>query len=225
MNKKTTLIGGVLAAALLPGIASASLILDTGTPPSGATSVILNSAGWYAAEFNDASGSEITSVSAYVGSGSGSFNFDIYADSLSGINFTAASSRVTNLDLLASGTATFGTAGWTTVTLDWTPTTTSADGNYWIALEVPATTGRNPPPASFDLPQETSASTGTAPALAFAVEKSGTSGAFTQTGAPYIGLQVNAVPLPAGIWLLGSGLLGLGVMGRRSRNRRSANPQ
>jgi hypothetical protein len=223
MNKKTTMIGGALAAAaLLPGIASASLILDTGIPTGTTGPVVLNSAGWYAAEFSDATSSEITTVSAYVGSGTGSFTFDIYADNLSNVSFTTG--KVNTLSVLATGTGTFSSAGWVTTTLDWTPgaQTTSADGKYWIALEE-TTTGRNAP--TFDLPEETSASTGTAPALAFALEKSGTSGVFSESGAPAIGLQVNAVPLPAGLWLLGSGLFGLGFAGRRNRARQSSNPQ
>ncbi len=32
-----------------------------------------------------------------------------------------------------------------------------------------------------------------------------------------VGSKVNPVPLPAAVWLLGSGLIGLGVIGRRRR--------
>jgi hypothetical protein len=65
---------------------------------------------------------------------------------------------------------------------------------------------------------EASGGTGTVPAIAYAYLGSGTSSEYTTTGAPAIGLQITAapVPLPPALWLLGSGFLGLaGTMARR----------
>ena len=215
MNNKITLIGGLLAAAaLLPGIANAGLILDTGAPTGTGTPSILNSSQWFAAEFAATPGKEITTVSAYLEGGTAqNLTFDIY----SGDGFT--STKVGSLTALATGTASYnGSTGWTTVTLDWTPTSASSStSDYWIALEATAT-GRG-----VTGPDLYPASTGTAPALGFARWSTSTNGVFTEASAPSFGVQVNAVPLPAGLWLLGSGLLGLGFAGRRTRSRRLSN--
>jgi len=104
--------------------------------------------------------------------------------------------------------------GWNTTAVNWTPTAT---GDYWLALQVSAPTQTK----GLDLPGETSAVTGTAPALGFAYLGSGTNSEYTTLGAPSIGLEVTAaspVPLPPALWLLGSGILGLGSMVRRRRS-------
>jgi hypothetical protein len=92
--------------------------------------------------------------------------------------------------------------------LDWTATTS---GDYWVALEVSSTTQTK----GLDLPLESSNTTGTAPALAFATLSGGK---FTESGALPIGVEVTAaspVPVPPAAWLFASGLLGLAVFGRR----------
>jgi hypothetical protein len=214
MNKRTTLIGGAVAAALLllPGIASASFVLDTGTPSGTGAPALLNSAQWEAAEFTATAGVEITSVSAYLTQGlafSGAqFTFDIYSST----GFTGRSSGRTLLDSIGG---TYTADGWSTTAIDWTPTATA---NYWLAVQVSSTVQNN----GLDLPVETSTSTGTVPALAFAYLGTGTESEFTESGAPAVGLEVTAVPLPPAVWLLGSGLLGLGaIAGRRRHGRKS----
>jgi hypothetical protein len=218
MNKKLTLIGGAFAAAtlLLPGIASASYVLDTGTPDgSGGPSTVLNSAQWVAAEFYATAGETITSLSAYLlGAGTNvpnvnTFSFDIY----SGTNFNG---RSTSRTLLQPVTATYEGDGWNTATLNWTVPTT---GDYWLALQVGGTAQAT---NGLYLPTEPSTSTGTVPALGFAYLNSNTGGKFLTTGAPTFGVEVSAVPLPTGFWLLASGLLGLGaVMGLQHTRRKS----
>jgi len=211
MNTKTTFIGGALLAVLLaPGIASASFVLDTGTPTGTGAPEILSTAQWVAGEFSITAGQTVTALSAYLTQGVGqpgdTFAFDIYSST----GFTGRSSGRT---LLKTVTATFAANGWNTAAVNWTPTTT---GNYWLALQVSSTTQTK----GLDLPVETSASTGTVPAGGFAYLGSGTNSQYTTSGALPIGLEVTAaspVPLPATAWLLGSGVFGLGAMARRRR--------
>src|SRR5690242_7851089 len=109
MNKKITLIGGVLAATLLlPGIASASYLLDTGTPDgSGGAPTLLNTSQWVAAEFSATAGDTISSISTYLTAGVGqaanvpnTYTIDLYSDS----GFTG---RSTSRVLVDTAQATF----------------------------------------------------------------------------------------------------------------------
>ncbi len=208
MKKKMTLIGGALAAmTLLPGAASASFLLDTGTPTGTGAPVILNSAQWFAASFSATAGQDITALSAYLTQGLGqpgdTFTFDIYSS-------TGFTGRANGRMLLKGFTGTFTANGWNTTAVDWVaPATTS----YWLALQVGSSTQTK----GLDLPVEASNSTGTAPAGGFAYLTTGSTGQFTTTNAPAIGLEVSVapVPLPAAAWLFGSGLFGLGVWRKR----------
>ena len=71
MNRKTTLLGGALAAAvlLLPGVASATLLLDTGNPTGTGGPAELVTASWSAAEFAAQPGENVLSLSAYLSAG------------------------------------------------------------------------------------------------------------------------------------------------------------
>lgn len=211
MNKKITSIAGALATAtvLLPGIANASFLLDTGIPGGTSAPLTLSSTSWVAAEFAATGAETITSISAYLTPAlsttavNDTFTFNIYSDT----GFIGGRSPAP----LQSFTGTYTAAGWTTTSVDWT---LPASGNYWLALQVGGTTQ---PTKGLDLPIEASTQTGTEPAEAFAVLNSNTSKRFTTTGALPFGVEVSVspVPLPAGIWLLGSGLMGLGAMMKR----------
>jgi hypothetical protein len=199
-------IAAVLALALVPGIGSATMILDTGTPTGTGPVPRLDATDWYAAEFSVAAGQTITQLSAYLTQGLGAvgntFTWDLY--SATGAFIGASKSTRESPSFTATGT--FSGNGWNSTSVNWTPST---PGLYWIALQV---SGKSQTPG-LNLPPESSTGTGTAPAHAFAY--AGTNAQYVlQTNNP-IGLQVNAVPLPAAVWLFGSGLLGLASMRRR----------
>jgi hypothetical protein len=209
-------IAGAIAAALLaPGIAAASFVLDTGTPTGTGAPIELTSAQFIAGEFAATAGDTIVDLSAYLTQGAGepgdTFTFDIYAST----GFTSRSSNRPAPVYTATGT--FAANGWNTTAVNWTPSST---GDYWLALQVASPTNTR----GLDAPLEASASTGTAPALAFAY--AGSSGQYGLSSAYPIGLEVtdaaSPVPLPASAWLLGSALLAGVRSMRRSRRGRSS---
>ncbi|MDR3416919.1 MAG: hypothetical protein P4L83_12100 [Nevskia sp.] len=210
MNIRKSIAAVVGAAILVPAAASASFVLDTGTP-AGSSTYVLSTSQYFAGEFAVNGGDTITDLSAYLTQGAGSvgdtFTFAIYGSS----GFTSRANQ--RPAPLYTATGTYSADGWNTTNVNWTPTTT---GDYWLALQVSSTSQTH----GLNAPGEVSASTGTAPALAFAYAN-GASGQYTTSGAPAIGLEVSdtpaPVPLPGAVWLLGSGMLGLRAMARRRR--------
>lgn len=209
--KKIQLIlaAATAAAALVPGIASASFLLDTGTPQTGAGAplpTVLNLTDWWAAEFTVGSGETITQLGAYLTQGTGqagnTFTWDLYS---TGGAFLGAG-REAPTDTIA-GTYAPDANGWSVTNVDWTV----APGTYWIAMQVSSTTQTT----GLDLPVESSTTTGTVPATEFAF--AGSNGRYSKSNTG-VGLEVSTVPLPAAALLFGSGLLGLGAVGRRRRS-------
>ena len=156
--------------------------LNTGIP-GGSTNAILNSSDWYAAEFAVAAGQTVTSLSAYLTQGAGqpgnTYTWDIYSaagqftGSIAGREAPAA-----------TATGTFAANGWNTVNVNFTGLSA---GDYWAALQV-SSSAQTP---GLDLPEETSATTGTQPALDFAF--AGTNHQYTaSTSDPAFGVQVTA---------------------------------
>jgi hypothetical protein len=205
---KNKLISAItFAIALLgSGIASASsFILDTGTPPTTTPVDVLNAVDWYAAEFSVTAGETITQLSAYLTQGAGevgdTFTWDIYSASGTFLGRNREAPSFTT-------TGTFSGNGWNSVSVNLTLT----PGLYWVALQVSGPSQTR----GLDLPTESSVSSGTVPAIAFAF--AGTNGQFELDTTSPFGIEISAVPLPATVWLLASGLLGLGSVVRRRRN-------
>jgi hypothetical protein len=127
----------------------------------------------------------------------GYFTFDLYTTLPSNANRSAQ-------PVFTPVTATFSTptGGWNSASVNWVLPST---GDYWLVIRASGD--------SFDAPLETSSSTGPKPAVAFAYAS--TSGYFSTTGAPAIGLEVVAAPEPESYGLLGLGLASLVLIGRR----------
>jgi len=217
MRAKLTLAAALALAVLAPQIASAQFyVLDTGSSPSG-PSVVLNSNNWYAAELTLTAGETITGLSAYLTQGSGAsgntFTWDIYSTSgtfLGGTNSTRESAS-------ATATGTYTSNGWNTISVSSVASWSAlAAGTYWIALQV---SGSSQTPG-LDMTEEASTNSGTTGTTTFAYagsnhEYSLYDPSTSTTPAPPVGFEISAVPLPAAVWLFGSGLLGLGTMIRR----------
>jgi hypothetical protein len=214
---KTTLIGAaLLAGAIAPGLASASFVLDTGTP-GGSSSTTLDSVQWVAAEFTLSSAEDITSISTYINGGTtgqlntDSYSYFFYTPSVIGARGASGRSAAQEGNSIT---------GYFTVNGGWNTTATNVTlgpGTYYLAVETSAGDTKG-----LYLPTETSAGTGTAPAQGFAwYSTTGTSSEFATGSAPTFGVQISAtpVPLPAAAWLLAGGL---GMVGTRIRRRRAA---
>jgi len=186
---------GIAALCLAPALANAALVLDTGTPTTGASLEELTTSQWFAAEFSLSAGQTVTSLSTYLSGLTGaSYTLDIFSGSFTGVRLGQQT-----LDYTTTGTFSSNNA-WNTTSANYTATTT---GNYWVAIEVTSL------PRGSELNLETTPNNGTAPAEAFAYLGSNTNGQFQTSGAPDVAFQVNAtpVPLPPSAWLLGGGLL------------------
>jgi hypothetical protein len=210
MNNKITVIGGAIAAALLaPGMASASLLLDTGVPADANTTYTLNSGQWFAGEFHATGGEDIKSVAAYLAQGSANTNYELTFDLYSSSTTSGLFARATSRSPLESVSAVYTTDGWTSAAVDWAVPT---EGDYWLAVQVTNTTQTG----GLDMPG-LATQTGTAPAEGFAFSTNGAQ--YKSLAGDGVGLQVSTVPLPPGFWLFASGLLGLGALAGRQRIR------
>jgi hypothetical protein len=191
----------------MAGVAGAqTALLDTGTPSGTAAPALLYPAQSLGGEFAATAGQRITEVGAYLTAGTAvagdSFEFEILSGSITTRN---------GFSVAATFADTFTANGWVVDNVNWTA---PASADYWLALVQP-TTGYQ-----FDAPQESSATTGAAPALAFAFK--GTGSTYSTTGAPWIGLEVvaAAVPEPQSWASLALGLAALALTRARWRRTR-----
>ena len=200
---KTALAGIVVAGFLAPGAANAAFILDTGVPTGAGLPVTLDGNDFYAAEFTLGSGQTITGIQNYMTSGlddsGATYTVALYSSSDFG---TRAATPI------FSSQATFTADGWNG--LSNLQLSGLAAGNYWEAVEV----GADDSATGLALPMP--GGNGTVPAMAYAFNAGS---GYTSVGAQAIGAQVTVspVPLPAAVWLLGSGLLGLSAARRGRR--------
>ena len=88
-------------------------------------------------------------------------------------------------------------------------------GDYWVVLEMSSCT-RNCP--QLDLVTETSDTTGTVPALAFADAGASSHIFASETVAP-VGIEVSAVPEPSTWAMMLLGLCGVGFMAYRRKSK------
>jgi len=186
-------LAAIIVTFLLPGLAQAqSFILDTGTPSSTPPAeYVIGGASSIAVEFSVTAGETITQLSAYLApdTGGSNFTFDIYSSLRTNGNRVGAS-------YVDTGTFTASSATWVTSSANWV---VPATGDYWLALQ--GSTGNN-----FDAPAESSTTTGTVPAIAFA-DASSNSFFYTVSSTP-IGVEITATPEP-NAWLLA--LVGVGA--------------
>jgi hypothetical protein len=198
-----TLLAAVLVASVLPRVASAALILDTGVPGSSGFPLSLDGTDYVAAEFSLGAHQTITSILGYItggNSGMAGDTFTVALYSASGSN--GLPGRTANP--VWSGQATFAQNGWNGLSNLSLSTLTA--GNYWAAFEVGAAD------STAGLLVPTGAAGGTSPALNYAFNANDGSGYQLMTGENF-GVQVIAtspVPLPGALILFASGLLGLG---------------
>jgi hypothetical protein len=209
INQRGRLLRVFAAASAIAAFAPcayASFVLDTGSPTGTGGPLVLSSADSLAGEFSVTAGEDVTELSAWLAansSDSGTVTFTVYSNTDTTGTFINGRSNTHVTEV--SGIATFsGTTGWLTASVNWVP---SSSGDYWLALSVPTGT-------VLDAPLETSTSTGTVPALGFASAPSDNEFQAMTNG---IGLEITAVPLPAGAGLLLCGLVGFGFWGRQRR--------
>ena len=200
--KKTIIAAMLLAGSMLPGLAQASYLLDTGAPDNSGFPLSLDGADFAAAEFNLAPGQIIGSIQGYLSGGSSgspgdTFTIALYAaDGSNGLPGTA----------VWSGQGTYQANGWNG--LSNLGLSGLSAGKYWAAFEV------GPADSTAGLLLPTQAGSGSALALFYAFNSG--SGYQLMSGEAF-GVQVSAVPLPGALILLVSGLAAIGGIGRRRK--------
>ncbi|MGD0959448.1 MAG: hypothetical protein ABSB19_06550 [Methylomonas sp.] len=205
--KNINLLAGIaLLAISFSQQASADLIVNTGAPQgNGYLPSTLDGGDWLAGEFTLTQAADINSIQGYLNDNgtneSGhTFTVTVYDG---GANNTPPNPGNTNVEL--SGQATFNGDGWNGLT---GLNLNLNAGTYWVAFEI----GPNNDTFSGSMPVTTAN-----PLQAYAWYDGMSTGGYNLTSPPGndFGLQINAVPLPSGLWLFASGLLAFSRFGRR----------
>lgn len=203
-----TLIKSVAAATALilgavPAMSNAATILDTGTPTNAMLPLTLDGNDYIAAEFSLGSGQTITSILGYFTAGTSNVG-DTFTVSLYSADNNSVPDR--RASPVWSSQASFGGNGWNG--LSSLNVAALNAGKYWVAFEVnPFSDTVSALDAATPAPNS-----GSHPALAFAFNAGD---GYTLTNNSF-GVQVSAVPIPAALWLFGSGLLGLVGLRRKA---------
>lgn len=198
---RSSLLGALSACLMFAGNAQAILIVGTGAGStiSGGSSLV--SSQWLAGQFSLANPYNVTSVEGWFGATTdGTVTAAIYSDNGSGIPVSELFSQQFLLDNPSISNNTWdGAFG-----LSWS----LGAGTYWLAFEVRSgDTGAGWMPGGPE---------GAPNPLPDYAHWNGSLWISQDSSVAY-GMRINAVPIPAAVWLFGSGLLGLiGIARRRS---------
>lgn len=198
MNK-SRLLGALCACLMFAGNAQAVSIVDTGAGSTTSGGSSLNSGQWQAGQFTIANSYTVTSVEGWLGKTvEGNVTAAIYTDNGTGVPISELFSQQFLLDNPSSGNNTWdGAFG-----LSWA----LASGTYWLSFEVRSgDTGQGYMPENLDGAPN--------PLADYAIWNG--SQWISQDSSRALGMRINAIPIPAAIWLFGSGLLGLVGIARK----------
>jgi hypothetical protein len=196
----------VLAATSLmsAGNAQAILIVNTGAGSATSGGGSVSSVQWLAGQFTLANSYTVNSVEGWFGEVTeGTLTAAIYTDSGSGVPISELFSQQFVLDNPSPGNNTWdGAFG-----LSWA----FAPGTYWLAFEV-----RSGDTGLGFMPNGTDGAPN--PLADYAVWLGSPQFQwFSQDSSVAYGMRIDAVPIPAAVWLFGSGLLGLIGIARRKK--------
>ncbi len=170
--------------------AHAALLIDTG--PGSGGSMLLDSTQFLAAEFTLNQAYQITSVQGWIHVfTAGAVNYKIYSDG--GVVPGTTQIYSTQYTIPASSDNWYGPSG-----LTWE----LSAGTYWLSIEPVSGlfSSKNTPPS---------------PLSNYAYFNSTLGSTWTEGNSFGVRIYAEPVPIPAAVWLLGSGLMGLVLIGRR----------
>ncbi len=195
-------LSALALAVVLTQPAQADVLVDTGAPSLTGFPLVLNSGEWWAGEFTTTQEEEITGINGYILADAGNPDNASFTISIYGNTTTGNAPDLTNP--LFSQQATYTADGWNglsglTQVLD--------PGSYWVAFEVNS---------SNSLQGLLPVSVANAMQAVAWNDPTTTGGYNAITGNAYnFGVQINAVPVPASVWLFASAGLGLLGFGKR----------
>jgi hypothetical protein len=202
--KKAAISLALAAAFVLPQMANAQYLLDTGTPTQFAAPLSIASTGGDAVEFSLTAGQSLQQIALYLTPGSGNYQNQYLTLNLFNVNLTTATSP----SALTSFQLEYTASGWNSTSTSYVAPTT---GDYWLTL---ATSSSG---YTFDAPEEATQPTGTVPAIEFATKGSRT---YSVNNSASFGIQIGfaSVPEPSS-WALALLCVGFFALLRRHFSR------